>query len=99
MPGKDTWTDLYWYRDECASTQDLELSNFWSYAHPSARWVGCTFAARVVGDVRHHWLDGEYSVRQPDGTVVRRRVETDLDVRRLLASVFGLGDEPKPEDA
>lgn len=87
---KGEWLDMYWFRDEEASASDLELSNFFSYAHPKARWVSCVFAARVIGDARHHLLDGEYSIRQPDGSVERTRVNGSDALLQLLASVFGL---------
>ncbi len=44
--------DLYAFKNEAALPVDLELSNWWSCSHPSARFVSSFFVARVVGDER-----------------------------------------------
>lgn len=61
---KGDWVDLYmWRSNEAATSADLAVANFWSHAAPTARFTGCFFASRVVGEDRHHILNDTYTVR------------------------------------
>lgn len=88
------WRDLYvWRAGETASDADIALSNFWSYASPSARFTTSFFVARVVGDERHHILDGAYVVRRGldgDAAVEEEAIADEARLRALLGGVFGI---------
>ena len=106
------WRDLYMWRlapgggldqagpAEVASAPDLAVANFWSCTAPSARFTSSFFVARVVGDERHHILNGRYARRRGlagDAAVEEERVRDVAHLRVLLAEVFGV--ERVPEEA
>ena len=61
---KGEWRPLYEWRDEKAPFVDMECSNFFSYAYPKARFTTQFFCTRIIGDERHHILNGDYVVRK-----------------------------------
>jgi arylamine N-acetyltransferase len=116
---KGVWTDLFLVRNEPAYVIDLEMSNFWSCAHPTviaavhvcaclenlpecirtgaqARFVTSFFVSRVIGEDRHHILNGAYVVRRRDGTSVSTPIADEAQLRELLDRVF---DIAVPADA
>lgn len=91
---KGAWRNLYCFRsDEVASEADMAQANFWSYAHPSARFTSSFFAARVVGDERHHILNDSYCIRRDHEGESKVEEEVIGDKGRLsdlLVSIFGI---------
>ena len=85
-----TWSDLYTFKNKAAYQADIDLSNWWSCTHPTARWCTCLFAARVVGSERHHLLNSEYCVRRLNGEVTRKKLASVAEVVRILETVFVL---------
>jgi N-hydroxyarylamine O-acetyltransferase len=95
---RGVWRDLYVFRaDEAAVSADLEMSNFYSHAHPTSRFMNQFFVARVVGDARHHILNDVHSVRSAhDGASASEetRIVDSAQLLRLLDGVFGI-DAPE----
>ena len=84
------WRDLYMFRDEPCPDIDLELANWWSCTHPTARFMTQFFASRAVGADRHHILDDSYLVRKADGSSETTQIESKAQLLELLETVFGL---------
>jgi len=95
---RGAWRDLYaWRTGEAAAEADLAMSNFWSFAHPAARFQTQFFVARVVGDARHHILNDVHAVRATlDGAsaVEETVVRDEAHLLSLLGGVFGI-DAPE----
>lgn len=84
---------LYMFRNEVAQKMDLELSNWWSCSHPTARFVTSFFVARIIGggDERHHILNNSYVVKNKDGTTLKSISITSLqELLVILDSIFSL---------
>ena len=64
---KGAWSSLYKWRDEPAAYCDQEAANWYSCTFPAARFTTSFFGCRVVGDERHHILNGDYVVRKGYG--------------------------------
>ena len=92
------WRDLYmWRTDEEACAPDLAMSNHWSCTSPSARFTTSFFLARVVGEARHHILDGRYVVRgglAGDAATEEVRIRDEAHLEQLLREVFGVEEVP-----
>ena len=76
------------------------MANFLSYTVPSARFNSSFFVARVVGDERHHILNGRYARRRGlagDAAVEEERVRDVAHLHALLAEVFSV--ERVPQEA
>lgn len=90
---KGAWRPLYEWRDEKAPFVDMECSNFFSYAYPKARFTTQFFCTRIIGDERHHILNGDYVVRKGHGvesTVTTTKVESKAQLLALIDEVFGV---------
>lgn len=90
---KHEWRALYTWRDEPAALVDQECANWYSCTYPKARFTTSFFVCRVVGEERHHILNGEYVVRQGHGvesTTSRVDVTSLEQLKQLLLSVFGI---------
>jgi len=81
---KDSWRDLYMFKEEACLPIDLELSNWWMCTHPKSRFTSQFFVARVVGDERHHILNNSYGTVTP----VHRRLFLDRFTACVKASRF-----------
>jgi N-hydroxyarylamine O-acetyltransferase len=81
---KDSWRDLYMFKEEACLPIDLELSNWWSCTYPKARFTSQFFVARVVGDERHHILNNSYGTVTP----VHRRLFLDRFAAYVKVSRF-----------
>lgn len=87
------WRDLYmWRSGETAEAPDLAVANWWSCTGPTARFTNSFFVARVVGEARHHILNGRFVSRSlaggaPMGDV---RITSEEHLAELLMEVFGL---------
>ena len=89
---KGEWRPLYEWRDEKAPFVDMECANFFSYAYPKARFTTQFFCTRIIGDERHHILNGDYVVRKGHGvesTVTTTKVESKAQLLALIDEVFG----------
>lgn len=92
--------DLYMFKNESALQVDLMMSNWWSCTHPSARFVSSFFVAKVVGDERHHILNGSYVIRRRDGSSSSECIgssgsstmscDGNRRLQELLVDVFGI---------
>jgi N-hydroxyarylamine O-acetyltransferase len=60
---KGDWRSLYTWRNVRAPVVDQECSNWYMCTHPTTRFMTHFFICRVIGDERHHILNGEYVVR------------------------------------
>ena len=90
---KGEWRPLYEWRDERAAAVDMECSNWFSCTYPTARFTNQLFTSRVIGEERHHILDGEYVVRKGHGVDSEVRTTQIADKQQLLElidSVFGV---------
>lgn len=94
---KDTWRDLYMFKEEPCLPIDLELANWWSCTYPQARFTSQFFAARVIGQERHHILNNTYAIRREDGTNVSTHITDKAHLEKLLTDVFGLTLPPDTE--
>ena len=90
---KGEWRPLYEWRNEKAPFVDMECANFFSYAYPKARFTTQFFCTRIIGDERHHILNGDYVVRKGHGvesTVTTTKVESKAQLLTLIDEVFGV---------
>jgi N-hydroxyarylamine O-acetyltransferase len=90
---KGEWRPLYEWRLEAAPVIDMECSNWFSCTYPSARFTTQFFASRVVGDERHHILNGAYVVRKGHGVDSQLSTTKIADKAQLLSlidTVFGI---------
>ena len=71
----------------------MECANFFSYAYPKARFTTQFFCTRIIGDERHHILNGDYVCRKGHGAeseVVSRAVSDKAELLELISTVFGI---------
>jgi N-hydroxyarylamine O-acetyltransferase len=91
---KGEWRSVYTWRDDVfAPIVDQECSNWFSCTHPTARFTNSFFACRVVGDQRHHILNGEYVIRTGHGvdSELESTLIRDKDaLLELLEGVFNI---------
>eukprot|EP00802_Teleaulax_amphioxeia_P015436 Tamp_15526.p1 GENE.Tamp_15526~~Tamp_15526.p1 ORF type:complete len:352 (+),score=75.89 Tamp_15526:313-1368(+) len=87
---KDSWRDLYMFKEEACLAIDLELANWWSCTYPKARFTSQFFVARVIGEERHHILNDTHTIRQPDGTTQSTQIKTKGELEKVLTEVFGI---------
>lgn len=93
LEAKGEWRPLYEWRDERAAFVDQECGNFFSYAYPTARFTTSFFACRIVGDERHHILNGDYVVRKGHGvvsSVTTKQIADKTELLSLINGVFGV---------
>lgn len=87
---KSEFTDLYKFLPERALLCDMQMSNWWSCTRPDARWVSHLFAARIIGNERHHVLNSEYVIRSASGIAVKRCLSSVQELLDTLTTVFGI---------
>lgn len=87
---KDSWRDLYMFKEEACLPIDLECANWWSCTYPKARFTSQFFVARVVGEERHHILNETYSIRREDGSTEMTHIKDKAQLETLLQGVFGI---------
>ena len=98
---KGEWKPLYEWRDERAALVDMECGNWYSCTYPTARFTTSFFTCRVIGDERHHILNGDYVVRKGHGVaseVTTTKVTSKAQLLELIDSVFGVKLEPEQTD-
>jgi arylamine N-acetyltransferase len=83
-----SWIDMYILRHEKIPLADVDMSNWWSCTHSTARWVGCLFAARPIKGARHYVLNNEYCIRSNDGALITTLIKSRLELLDILRSVF-----------
>jgi N-hydroxyarylamine O-acetyltransferase len=82
---------MYMFRDEVAQRIDLELSNWWSCTHPTARFVTSFFVARIIGDERHYILNRDYVISSKEGSTIKSTLIDSLqELLVILEKIFSL---------
>ena len=91
---KGEWKPLYEFvANEKAPQVDMECANWFSCTFPAARFTTSFFTCRVIGDERHHILNGDYVCRKGHGAeseVVSRAVSDKAELLELISTVFGI---------
>lgn len=90
---KDEWRPLYTWRDVRAPIVDQECSNWYMCTYPTTRFMTSLFVCRVVGETRHHILNGEYVIRTGHGIDDERKsvpIANRDALLILLGDVFGI---------
>jgi N-hydroxyarylamine O-acetyltransferase len=87
----DGWANLWRMCSHIPLDADYETANWFTATYPGSLFLNNMVAARPgPGGIRHTFLNGRVSLRQPDGTVERRELEDDLSIADALAGTFGL---------
>ena len=86
----EEWKPVYVFDPQPQQVPDYEAANWYVATHPASRFVQCLMAARPSGTRRQTLLDGEFSLRELDGTLERRRLASAAELRAVLTRVFGI---------
>jgi N-hydroxyarylamine O-acetyltransferase len=87
----DAWTDVYEFTGEDMPPIDREVANWFTSAHPESHFRGRLMVARAAPDGRRiTLLNDELKLRDRDGRVERRVLESRQALLAALAEHFGL---------
>jgi len=92
------WGALYRFNLDEQSPRDYEVFNWYTATNPASHFVNNLMVARVAGACRFTLLNREFGVRQPDGAVERRRLESVDELGYSLAQDFGIEIERRKLD-
>ncbi|MFR9725133.1 arylamine N-acetyltransferase family protein [Streptomyces sp. MS19] len=88
--GADGWEDQYVFTTEPAMPVDQTVANWYVAAHPRSPFRERVFVQRT-GEGVHRSLSGrEYTVTREDGSVERRMLADEEEVRKVVATEMGL---------
>ena len=68
------WLDVYQFTLEPAALIDFEMGNWFTSCHAQSRFVQNLVAARIEDSHRYTLLNREFTVRQRDGSAVKREI-------------------------
>jgi N-hydroxyarylamine O-acetyltransferase len=88
--GED-WRNIYRVSPRPVLDVDYEVANWFTATHPGSPFVSNLVLSRPLADgKRATFFNGRLSIRQPDGQVERRFLETEAEIAAVLAGDFGL---------
>ncbi|MBL9203166.1 MAG: arylamine N-acetyltransferase [Opitutaceae bacterium] len=90
----EAWGDVYIFSPSAAPGIDLEVSNWFTCAHPESAFLKNLRASRTVADRRFTLLNAEFKIRHADGRVEQRTIATADELLVVLAEFFGLRFPP-----
>ncbi len=91
----EKWSDIYVFTPAPVPGVDLELSNWFTCAHPDSAFLKNLRASRTLADRRYTLVNSEFNTRHADGRVERRTIATANELLAILADYFGLHFPPK----
>jgi N-hydroxyarylamine O-acetyltransferase len=84
------WQPVYTFDLQPQQFVDYQMANWFVSTHPASRFIQTLMVALPAGTRRQTLLDAELGVREPGGTVERRRLGSVGELRLALAGVFGI---------
>lgn len=96
----DRWEDVYEFDLQPAVPMDFEVANWFICTHPESLFRQTLFVTQPRADHRLILVFGELTRRNLDGTVEKRPVTDDQDLRNILVGEFGFpADHPAVRNA
>jgi N-hydroxyarylamine O-acetyltransferase len=87
---RDAWASLYAFDLTEQMLPDLELSNWYTSAHPSSRFVNELIAMRVLPDGRYALLNNQLARHRLGRDTERRSLHSVPELRDALTDIFRL---------
>jgi len=89
---KGEFRSMYKWHDVPMDFADCEMSNFFSYAWPTARFPNQICVARFIGEnEKHYILNSTYGVRKlSDGSLTETKINNKAELLTLLNDTFGI---------
>lgn len=85
------WTDVAEFTLEEMPQIDRELANWWTSTHPDSKFRQNLSVARAGSDgMRYAILNRDFTIRQRDGSAVKREFANPDELLAVLADTFGL---------
>lgn len=90
----EKWGDVYSFSPSAALGIDLEVSNWFTCAHPDSAFLKNLRASRTLADRRFTLVNSEFKIRHADGRVESRAIASADELLAIFAEFFGLHFPP-----
>lgn len=90
----ERWSDVYLFAPAPVLGIDIEVSNWFTCAHPESAFLKNLRASRTLADRRYTLVNSEFKIRHADGRTEQRTIATADELLAILAEFFGLHFPP-----